>query len=594
MIISSRKYACETCIKGHRSSSCKHTDRPLFEIKKKGRPVTQCEHCRELRKTKQVHVKCICESRAESSSSKQGVLIPSILGRPHDWLMDKITLHVFHSSGPKPGFESAAFPNGLPEALEASVAFQNLGEGTSSDSDHGGGHQCGCKSGNPCTCVIPRKRSRKKGVPEDQQRDSRASHELFGHHSNTTRTSSQILARIAELRPVLPRPSNDGFNQGGPVHLPSTGTSHGHASRHPEHVFQPYERAYGMIHQHPVHPQSYIAPGPSNPTFAFNDQPFTGQMMGIPTNNSWTPRQETIGLDSSVFPSLCGCGDDCSCPGCLYHNRSTAMSPSSAYSSCSNPGACGTCLDCTILSLPASAIPPPDTALSIYNSQPDAIDEWLRQMSSSVSSPSSQSFQSFPPTGAQFQQPPPQSWGSRYANQQSNLDQNPRIHAPFGYGRSPPPSMGFATSGERSSDYPPQHQQRAHRPPSSMSNMDGRPVIDPRLLPPNGMTSYFSQSRSRSLSSSSQSSHQSSQDNQGSGPVPIYRPSGRVQGVFPSVRGSPPQLNIRPLVNGGPSSTSSSASPSSGSSSSTRPPYGGNSGEDSQSYNPSLAGLHIY
>ena len=66
----------ETCIKGHRSSSCKHTDRPLFEIKKKGRPVTQCEHCRELRKTKQVHVKCICESRIEPSYSNQGVLNP--------------------------------------------------------------------------------------------------------------------------------------------------------------------------------------------------------------------------------------------------------------------------------------------------------------------------------------------------------------------------------------------------------------------------------------------------------------------------------------------------------------------------------------
>ncbi|KAJ7481951.1 copper fist DNA binding domain-containing protein, partial [Mycena latifolia] len=62
-LISSKKYACETCIKGHRSSACKHTDRPLFEIKKKGRPVTQCEHCRELRKTKQVHVKCICEAK---------------------------------------------------------------------------------------------------------------------------------------------------------------------------------------------------------------------------------------------------------------------------------------------------------------------------------------------------------------------------------------------------------------------------------------------------------------------------------------------------------------------------------------------------
>ena len=58
----------ETCIKGHRSSACKHTDRPLFEIKKKGRPVTQCDHCRELRKTKQVHVKCLCGVQETSSN----------------------------------------------------------------------------------------------------------------------------------------------------------------------------------------------------------------------------------------------------------------------------------------------------------------------------------------------------------------------------------------------------------------------------------------------------------------------------------------------------------------------------------------------
>ncbi|KIJ33546.1 hypothetical protein M422DRAFT_147299, partial [Sphaerobolus stellatus SS14] len=50
----------ETCIKGHRSSACSHTERTLYEIKKKGRPITQCEHCRALRKTRQVHVKCTC------------------------------------------------------------------------------------------------------------------------------------------------------------------------------------------------------------------------------------------------------------------------------------------------------------------------------------------------------------------------------------------------------------------------------------------------------------------------------------------------------------------------------------------------------
>ncbi|TEB26794.1 copper-fist-domain-containing protein [Coprinellus micaceus] len=81
MIISDKKYACETCIKGHRSSSCKHFDRPLFEIKKKGRPVTQCEHCRELRKTKQVHVKCICDGRTEHPPPAKGVYPPQRCAR---------------------------------------------------------------------------------------------------------------------------------------------------------------------------------------------------------------------------------------------------------------------------------------------------------------------------------------------------------------------------------------------------------------------------------------------------------------------------------------------------------------------------------
>ena len=56
----------ESCIKGHRTSSCNHTERQLFEIKRKGRPVSQCEKCRDLRKTRRVHSKCLCsEVRAE-------------------------------------------------------------------------------------------------------------------------------------------------------------------------------------------------------------------------------------------------------------------------------------------------------------------------------------------------------------------------------------------------------------------------------------------------------------------------------------------------------------------------------------------------
>ncbi|OAD00617.1 copper fist DNA-binding transcription factor, partial [Mucor lusitanicus CBS 277.49] len=46
---------------GHRATHCKHTDRKLISIKKKGRPATQCKRCRELRVLRQLHVKCDCE-----------------------------------------------------------------------------------------------------------------------------------------------------------------------------------------------------------------------------------------------------------------------------------------------------------------------------------------------------------------------------------------------------------------------------------------------------------------------------------------------------------------------------------------------------
>ncbi|KAG9325083.1 hypothetical protein KVV02_008555 [Mortierella alpina] len=78
VFLNGQKFACATCIKGHRSTTCNHgypyfyigivSERPLHEIKKKGRPSTQCPHCKELRKAKQVHVRCIC-GREEGSAA---------------------------------------------------------------------------------------------------------------------------------------------------------------------------------------------------------------------------------------------------------------------------------------------------------------------------------------------------------------------------------------------------------------------------------------------------------------------------------------------------------------------------------------------
>jgi len=60
MLIDGEKWACEACVRGHRVSNCQHIDRPLTHINKKGRPVSQCPHCRGLRKSRASHVKCEC------------------------------------------------------------------------------------------------------------------------------------------------------------------------------------------------------------------------------------------------------------------------------------------------------------------------------------------------------------------------------------------------------------------------------------------------------------------------------------------------------------------------------------------------------
>ncbi|CAI4061593.1 Cup2p SKDI_07G0970 [Saccharomyces kudriavzevii IFO 1802] len=64
VVINGIKYACETCIRGHRAAQCTHTDGPLQMIRRKGRPSTTCGHCKELRRTKNFNPSggCMCAS----------------------------------------------------------------------------------------------------------------------------------------------------------------------------------------------------------------------------------------------------------------------------------------------------------------------------------------------------------------------------------------------------------------------------------------------------------------------------------------------------------------------------------------------------
>ena len=78
-LINGQKFACNSCIRGHRVSNCNHegascidlrqpltnAERELKLIAPKGRPVKQCDHCRGARKSKSNHTKCDCGTKRE-------------------------------------------------------------------------------------------------------------------------------------------------------------------------------------------------------------------------------------------------------------------------------------------------------------------------------------------------------------------------------------------------------------------------------------------------------------------------------------------------------------------------------------------------
>ena len=154
MYINSVKYACQNCIRGHRSTNCHHTERPLFEIKKKGRPVSQCPHCRQLRKIRDNHARCECASRVlrmspdgdKSASGTTANAVTVTTANPHTSNKFDRILH----STPASNATISSLPNGLRD-----VAIQGATNPNTRQKKHEVGtllNACGCPDGQPCVC----------------------------------------------------------------------------------------------------------------------------------------------------------------------------------------------------------------------------------------------------------------------------------------------------------------------------------------------------------------------------------------------------------------------------------------------------------
>ncbi|KAI0768297.1 hypothetical protein BD413DRAFT_450414, partial [Trametes elegans] len=371
VFVGDKKYACETCIKGHRSSSCKHTDRPLFEIKKKGRPVTQCEHCRELRKTRQIHVKCVCESK-DGGEGATG------LG-PGSSTQGACSLGCLPGGVKVPA--RATFPGGLPEELlEASAATWPLSEGSDSDQP---GRGCCCKDDISCTCWTPRSQAKRPArLGERRGSESKLKPKDIGDPV-TQPAALVISAHSGHNRPVLPKPPSDRpTSPPRSSHAPSSSGPVG--SRTPSHgqaFYSPYGRAYEYAHSHePDHSQQVQ---PESSTYLPSDVDYLApnpaidplQNPGIPMDTWQDSSTPSMFQPAPGSPSLCNCGSTCACPGCVEHNGPD-VDPSA---SCANPNTCAACFECNLIAI--SSVPP-ELAQTMYDpAQMQNVDEWLRQVS---------------------------------------------------------------------------------------------------------------------------------------------------------------------------------------------------------------------
>ncbi|BGP39232.1 copper-binding transcription factor [Rhodotorula kratochvilovae] len=184
VLIDGTKYACQSCIKGHRSSKCTHTSRPLTEIKKKGRPTSQCTHCRELRKTKSVHGRCDCAAR-EAEQKPTPRLLPN-------GLADAVA-----TPEPDEPALTATEPSGVTRLL----------------------NPCNCLRGGKCTCCTVVKRGAPKAFPQDAGASPVASTSSSGGccSSSAPLTSEALFVEPEPVASALPTPPPLDFTADIPV-----------------------------------------------------------------------------------------------------------------------------------------------------------------------------------------------------------------------------------------------------------------------------------------------------------------------------------------------------------------------------------------
>ncbi|KAA1099900.1 hypothetical protein PGT21_024198 [Puccinia graminis f. sp. tritici] len=266
VIIDGKKFACGVCIKGHRSTSCSHTDRTLVEIGKKGRPPTQCAHCRELRKTSRVHSKCMCGDRPTQTTRPMRIL-----------------------------------PNGTKSLLEQNeidttqLVNQIL-------------NPCTCSTGGKCCCAAP-------AHPTVGTRAKNPKKKI--NHGDTP--SGKINAEQPVDGPLIQSSSRSSCCAGATSTEPvSVDSQSGPSRSFPSTVattFHPYTTSNTF-------PLPSIAPVSQGHPNTVTDSTFNPNVTQHPSTfeSSSFSTQPALFTPRTAGTALCFCGIHCPCPGCVLHD----------------------------------------------------------------------------------------------------------------------------------------------------------------------------------------------------------------------------------------------------------------------------------
>ncbi|GAA6061155.1 hypothetical protein JCM10212_005741 [Sporobolomyces blumeae] len=282
VLVDGVKYACQSCIKGHRSSKCTHTNRPLVEIKKKGRPTSQCQHCREMRKTRSVHGKCDCAGREDQEKPVAKVLPNGIV----DVLRQ--------SEPPSASTSTEVLKSGVTRLL----------------------NPCNCKSGGTCDCCQVVSRASRKPFPDDSP-----------------------LPMFVNEPPPPPRAScfdpvsTFDFSHDIPVYPVASTSSHVSPTATPLPQYSPTLYASSSSTSNapqyslPI-PPSYFSSIPCHPPASSVSSYFTPSLPAVPpppappppTLPGFSTTTDSLFLPSTHGTSSCFCGPTCRCVGCAVHD----------------------------------------------------------------------------------------------------------------------------------------------------------------------------------------------------------------------------------------------------------------------------------